>query len=134
MLVLYALIVMPVVRALDYSTGEDNGGSLTAVEAFAPIWAWSIPFYIGAAILILGVRTRRHLVVYVGHSILAVTYSTLAVGIFASCITQPWLDGIRGASVLILPTLLHWQNWWRTGPAPIRRSEAVPIEIVEGPR
>ncbi|MEF7710307.1 hypothetical protein V4W75_26975, partial [Bacillus cereus] len=80
------------------------------------------------------VRARRHLIVYIGHSILAVTYSALAVGILAASLTRPWLDGVRGASVLILPTLMHWLIWWRTGPAPIKAGEAVAVEVVEGPR
>lgn len=134
MLVLYALMIMPIVRAFDYSSGDDASASLTAVEGFAPMWAWAIFFYLGALVLAYGVRARRHLIVYIGHSILAVTYSALAVGILAASMTHPWMDGVRGASVLILPTLMHWLIWWRTGPAPIKAGEAVTVEKVEGPR
>lgn len=134
MLILYALMIMPIVRAFDYSSGDDASASLTAVEGFAPMWAWAIFFYLGALVLAYGVRARRHLIVYIGHSILAVTYSALAVGVLATSLTRPWLDGVRGASVLILPTLMHWMIWWRTGPAPIKAGEAVTVEVVEGPR
>lgn len=133
MLVLYAMIVMPVIRAADYSTGTDKSGALTAVEAFAPIGAWAIPFTVGAFVLAYGVRSRRHLVVYVGHSILAATYTVLSVGILLGALREPWANGIRGASVLLLPVLLHWLCWWRTGPAPINPRSASPTEQVGGP-
>ena len=134
-LVLLALVILPLVRALDYSTGSDSGysGSLAVVEAFAPIWMWSIPFYLGAMILAYGIVSRRHLVVYLGHSVLAVTYSSLFVGIMASVVTTPWLDGVRSASILTLPTLLHWLIWWRTGPAPLKVGEVNHTEQIGGP-
>lgn len=133
-LVLWALIALPMVRAFDYSTGKNFSRSLVAVEAFAPLWAWAIAFWTGALVLIAGVVTKRHLVVYLGHSILAVTYSALMVGITISAFHNPWFDGIRGGSVLLLPAALHWLIWWRMGPAPLKPRDVQIIEGVGGPR
>lgn len=129
LLVLYAMILTPSLRAYDYAyESSETASALSAVERFAPLWAWSIPFGIGALLLLLGVLSRRHLVVYIGHSVLACTYTVLMVGIFAGVVGHPWLDGLRGASALLLPVALHWLCWWRTGPAPVKPSKLEPVE------
>lgn len=129
MLVLYAMIATPSLRAYDYVYEDGNTSSaLTAVESFAPLWAWSIPFGIGAMALLYGVLSRRHLMVYLGHSVLGCTYTVLGVGIFVGVLGHPWLDGLRGSSTLLLPVVLHWLCWWRTGPAPVRPGELEPVE------
>lgn len=124
MLSVYAMAVMALVRGLDYGLGDDAATSLSVVEAAAPLWGWAIGFTLGGAVLALGALRRWHGVVWTGHAILAVLYTALAVGIAWAVLGNPWLDGIRAATVLILPTAMHWTLGLRTGPRPIEHGQA----------
>ena len=136
MLSAYAMAVMALVRGLDYGLGDDAAAkALTVVEAAAPLAGWAAGFTLGGAVLALGAVRRWHGVVWTGHAILAVLYAALAVGILWAAIGNPWLDGIRAATVLILPTAMHWTLGLRTGPRPIERGQArasIVTETTEG--
>lgn len=136
LLACYAAVVQAFFRSWDYTTGvEAHGGapaSLSLVERAFPLWVWLAAFAIGAMTLLYGVRSRRHLVVWAGHFWLFGCYLVLGVGILLPALGHPYLDGVRNATVLILPCTFHWLLLHRTGPKPTRITHVV--EQVGGPQ
>ena len=130
MLAAYAMVVMSLVRAFDYSTGteaENPSSNLTAVEAAAPLWGWALAFILFGTLLAVGVSLKRHLLVWAGHAALAVVYTGLLAGMVVSVLPHPWFDGIRAASALLLPCAMHWILAFRTGPNPIESGSATAV-------
>lgn len=130
-LIIYATIFMALARGYDYGTGREMGvngmrpsPALSLVERTAPLWLWSSAFLVGGVILLWGVLSRTHLVVWLGHAWLAWTYAILCVGIFIPTLGAPWVDGVRSAATLVLPALIHYQLSIRTGPKPMRDADA----------
>lgn len=125
LLVVWASLFQVWIRVFDYTTGSDSGSrSLTLVERAFPLPVWGAAFGLGAVILLIGTLDRRHLVVWLGHFYLASAYTLLGLGILISVLMVPWANGIRGAGVLILPTIMHWVFAKRTGPKPLRSRES----------
>ena len=123
-------------RAYDYGTGHEGDGaarSLALVERAAPLWVWALVFAAGDVCLVAGMVRRSHMLVWAGHMSLAIAYVVLCVGILIPTLTVPWGDGIRAASVLLTPMILHWMFSLRMGPRPIQPDRAVPAEIVGAP-
>lgn len=133
-LIFTALTAIPYVRGSDYLTGRDKGTPLAIMEDFLPLPCWSVAFIGGAAILTLGMLLRIHIIVYAGHSVLAVTYSVLTLGLAAGYVATPYADGIRSLGPLTLVTILHWTIWLRTGPRPLHPGDAGrTVERIEAP-
>lgn len=129
-LIIYASVFIALARGYDYGTGREMGvngmrpsPALSLVERTAPLWLWSAAFLAGGFILLVGVATRTHLVVWLGHIWLFWAYAILMVGILVPTLTMPWFDGIRSATVLLLPALIHYVLSIRTGPKPVRHSD-----------
>jgi hypothetical protein len=116
------------IRGLDYITGDDSGARppkpgqtnvLVGIEAAFPLWMWGVIILTGTALLGVGVIRSWHAYVWWGHVILAAVYLALTVGLLPGYLGREWFDGIRGASGLILPTVLHSLIWWRMGRRPV---------------
>ena len=115
------LIAVAMVRGIDYITPAPiSTTALSIVEQAAPLWAWGMGFMIPAVVLAASTLTRVHLGVWVGHWLLAIAYVSLAVGLGAEYVTRPWLDGIRSATAMMLPAILHCTVAVRTGWRPPR--------------
>lgn len=132
-LILVWLAVTALIRGLDYLTGADVWGARDFMLAAAPEWVWGSGFVAGAAILTVGVTTRRHLLVYVGHGWLASAYLVNAAALALS--TSPWaFNGIRGAGATGLVAIVHAIYAARTGARPLRvdRGTRVAEAVVRG--
>lgn len=124
-----------VVRAYDYATGDDARTTMTlhTVERAFPLHIWAALILAGASIGILGMLLRRHMTVWIGHGILLVVYVGLCAGIAASAASHPYLDGIRGATALLGPIVIHVIVLLRMGPRPLPRDRARPTETIAAP-
>jgi len=128
------LVAQASIRAYDYGTGADGTGrSLALVERAAPLWVWALIFAAGDLCLIAGMVRRCHMAVWAGHVSLAIAYLVLTVGILIPTLVVPWADGIRAASVLLTPMILHWIFSLRMGPRPMEPAHVVPAEVVGAP-
>ena len=100
-LLTYFLAFQAAVRGLDYATGyedERNSPTLSAVESAFKLEYWGAVFMVGAFILTAGALFKRHFFVWLGHSLLALFYLALAIGIFSSVsLTDGW-DNIRSVN------------------------------------
>ena len=99
-------------RALDYATGVDGvaaapNSTLGTVEQAFPLAVWSGALATGAGLVLLGLAGRWNRLVATGSAILALVYLGLAVGLGVESLGRPWLDGIRGASGLVVPVVWH---------------------------
>lgn len=56
--------------------------SLTIIETMASLHTWGKWFYVGGALLLLGLLIKRHLVVWIGHGVCAVLYLGFTVSTF----------------------------------------------------
>jgi len=81
--------------------------------------------------LALGVALRRHIIVWLGHALLGLTYLILLVGILLPVLAAgyPW-DNIRFGSTLLTPMLLHLILALRTGPRPLPPESATPVAVI----
>lgn len=101
------------VRALDYATGVDGSASgtpnsaLASVERAFPLAVWAASLTTGALLVLLGMVGRWGTVVATGSLILAVVYFGLATGLGIEYVGRPALDGIRGATGLLVPVVWH---------------------------
>lgn len=116
-----ALLAAAIVRALDYSTGSDAIGApgLAGIEEAFPLWAWSAALLGGCAVLASGMIARRHLQVFLGHSLFAVIYTGLFVGGSADHFSIDRLDGIRSAVSLAVPATYSTIVAIRMGVKPV---------------
>lgn len=116
------LIIVSLVRGFDYLTPNPVSAtsSLTVVEGAFPLPVWGIAFMAPALLLALAAGLRIHAGVWIGHWVLAIAYTALAVGLGAEYVTRPMLDGIRSATAMTIPAYLHLTIALRTGWRPIR--------------
>ena len=76
--------IATLIRGLDYATGAEASISVPALapaEAFAPIPIWAGMFLAGSLTLLTGVASRRHFIVWLGHSMLMLPYTLLGIGL-----------------------------------------------------
>lgn len=102
---------------------------LLVVENTMPLHAWSIFFITFGLLTLVGLIIRRHFLVWLGHSVLALLHGSLAIGIFIQVAQIPYWDGIRVGSVLMLPTTFHLVMATRMGPRPLMGDNIVPVEV-----
>lgn len=128
LLITIALWVTATIRGLDYLTGDDAGArpprpgqtnALVGIEAAFPLWLWGISMVIACTLLGLGVLRGWHAYVWWGHVLLSVIYTGLCVGLIPGYLDRSAFDGIRSASGLLLPVVVHFLIWWRMGRRPI---------------
>ena len=132
LLITWTLIGMALARGSDYAVGNDViRVGLMVVEMAAPLWVWAAAFISFGLVLTVGVLARIHVVVYIGHWLLGIAYAMLAFAIALSVFQHsPHLDGIRSATVLALPTVLHFVLAARTGSRPISAAASAPVETI----
>ncbi|MDO5662863.1 MAG: hypothetical protein Q4G40_09220 [Brachybacterium sp.] len=119
------LVCFALIRGYDYLTPSvHHSPSLSIVEAAFPLHVWGALFSVPALVLAASVLLRIHIGVWIGHWLLAIAYMGLAMGLGLEFLSRPWGDGIRTASTLILPAVLHLVAALRTGwrPVPWRTS------------
>jgi hypothetical protein len=128
------LLTTALSRGLDYLTGTDSNARgpkpgvpsvLVGIEAAFPLHWWGAAIVIGVALLVVGMGRRWHFPVWAGHVVLSAIYAALCIGLLAGYLERPWLDGIRGATGLILPFGLHTLIWWRMGPRPVLETRSL---------
>lgn len=130
-----ALILVALIRGLDYSFGDDIWAAKDFMLEVAPAEVWGVcGFLAGALVLTIGVIRQRHLLVYIGHGWLAIAYSLNALALFlVATPNPPFFDGIRGAGATAFVALVHIISALRTGTAPLRVDVNKPAEIlIEG--
>lgn len=131
--------LVAIIRGLDYVTGNDSRlsrailnpagpeleaprSALVGVETAAPLWIWGVLLLVPAYVVLVCVTVRRipgrHTLIWCGHVALSAVYLGLTVGLGVGYIDRPWLDGIRSASGLLVPTGVHALLWWRMGWRP----------------
>lgn len=121
-LLITVCVAQILVRALDYMISDTNPDPYRLVEEAFPIKLWAIFLVISAAVLILGWLVKSHIIVFVGHGLLAMFYTALFLGILLPAITELSFNGMRGmrsATTLMLPTVFNALLCLRTGPVPL---------------
>jgi hypothetical protein len=92
-------------RGLEYGTQTHRlTASLSLVERAAPMAVWSALFFIGAALLVASYRWAR--CGWLGHTILAVAYTALLVGVALAGIGADGSPRFT-TSALLLPLVVH---------------------------
>lgn len=123
MIINATLVLVALSRGFDYvgpshNPNRPSTGTFDTMEAAFPmeIWGWFI--LIPAGILATSLIFRVHISVWLGHGLLAIIYFALAIALGSEFVVRPWWDGIRSATTLILPTVLHALICIRTGWRP----------------
>ncbi len=128
---LFGLLTVATVRGADYATTPSPvrtqpGPPLPAtsvIEAAFPLWIWGIAMFAGAAVLLVGITSRAHLAVFIGHGWLFMIYGALAIGVVASLGSRDSWNGYRSAGDLAFISAMHFVVALRTGPAPSERED-----------
>lgn len=126
--IIWWISLMPVARGLDYILPPTRVG---AVEEVMPLWVWTSVLWFGSGSAIFGMLSRRHLLVWLGHGVLAVIY----VGVTLSVIIDSFAnqDGFRGIGPIAFLAFLHATFTLRTGARPIdHATQAEETVVSEG--
>lgn len=139
-ILLRVLTFCAIARGWDYLTPPGSPGpaeagrpTLSTVEAAAPLWVWGLVFLIGGLVLAVGMLARCHRAVWGGLAWLSCCYVPLSVGIILGAASEPWFDGLRSGTVLILPATLSVMLALRTGPRAMTSEERQAVERIEAP-
>lgn len=114
--------VAALIRASDYATPNRRVPTSTiGIENTLPYAFWAALFAAVGVILLTGMASRRHGMVWFGHALGFAAYSTLAFAVAQFAFTiEPWDDWKRISPLAIL-ALLHFLLALRSGPRPIPR-------------
>ena len=113
------LVVMALARGFDYMTPPTNPGPVTETMMLAfPLPVWGGAFLILAAMLAVGMILRIHFFVWLGHGLLAAAYVAVFVSLASVYLQREMWDGIRSATVVLAPLVLHGLLSVRTGWKP----------------
>lgn len=113
------LVVMALTRGFDYMTPPSRITEVTETMVLAfPLTVWGGAFLILAAILAAGLILRVHFLVWLGHGLLAASYVGVFVSLSSVYLDREMWDGIRSASVVLAPMVLHGLLSFRTGWRP----------------
>ena len=96
--VMYLLSIEPLVRGIDYITGDRASASsaLRPVEEAMPLWAWGIIFITASALFLAGITRRKHNFIIAGSILIVATYGAFAAGVMIEIIGEGWpWDGYR---------------------------------------
>lgn len=114
------LLAVSAVRGLDYVLpSAQTSPAMAVVEQAFPIVVWGMLFLAPAGLLLVSALARIHGGVWMGHWILAIVYTALAVGLGIEYLSREWFDGVRFATTLVLPAFLHLTIALRTGWRPL---------------
>lgn len=128
------LIFVAGMRGFDYLTPTPRTSSVQeSMQTAFPMTVWAALVLIPAAALAAGLLLRVHFAVWLGHGILAIIYAALTVSIGWVYMQNPLWDGIRSATALLVPTVLHALLCVRTGWRPPRWESTATgeLEVIE---
>ncbi|WP_412475373.1 hypothetical protein ACK8HH_17005 [Gordonia sp. LUNF6] len=96
--------IEPILRGLDYVLpgAVPPAVQLSQVEQAMPLWLWGTLCLIAGLTALTGFLGRWRRLTVVGLWIGGSVYAALAVGQWIAVAHQPWLDGLRGPSIVTL--------------------------------
>ena len=113
------LVFMAFWRGFDYliPPSEITQTIETMMLAF-PLTVWGGAFLVLAAVLVVGLILRIHFLVWLGHGLLAAAYVAVFVSLASVYLQREMFEGIRSATVVLAPLVLHGLLSLRTGWRP----------------
>lgn len=106
-------------RGFDYVTPPPRLTQVTETMMLAfPLTVWGVAFIALSAVLGIGLLTRTHFLVWLGHGLLAAAYVAVFVSLLSVYLQREMLEGIRSATVILAPLVLHTVLSFRTGWRP----------------
>lgn len=117
LIVMYLFSLEPLVRGLDYVTGDNASVSkmLRPVEEAMPLWVWGAIFIVASVLFITGVARRRHNFIIAGSLLTVATYGTFAVGVMFEIADDGWpWDGYRRVMIYIVWAAVYGVFAWST--------------------
>ena len=123
------LLLMMVVRGMDYATGESPTAAhrLGAVEHAAPLWAWGIAFTTVATVGFVSMAWRWAGGVVAAHALGSGLYAAIGVGIVIDAVGRMHETGGRASWVVGIPLIalaLTMAGAWKL------RGLSIPIAVV----
>lgn len=114
------LIAMGLWRGFDYltSAGMAPGPAQESMQTAFPLYVWGVLVLVPTLLLAAGLALRVHFAIWLGHGLFAAVYAALLVSLMLVYIDRPLFDGIRSATVLLAPLVLHIVLCSRTGWKP----------------
>ena len=105
LMVMYLLSLEPLVRGIDYITGDDGtfNRALRIVEDAMPLWIWGVIFTAAAVLFLTGVTRRKHNFIIAGSILMVATYGAFSVGAIFEIASEGWpWDGYRRVVMYIV--------------------------------
>lgn len=113
------LVLMALARGFDYITPPPRLTQVTETMMLAfPLEVWGGAFLALAVILAVGMILRVHFMVWLGHGLLAAAYVAVFVSLSSVYLQREMFEGIRSATVVLSPLVLHGLLSFRTGWRP----------------
>lgn len=113
------LVLMALARGFDYITPPPRLTQVTETMMLAfPLEVWGGAFLALAVILAVGLILRVHFMVWLGHGLLAAAYVAVFVSLSSVYLQREMFEGIRSATVVLSPLVLHGLLSFRTGWRP----------------
>lgn len=113
------LVLMAFARGFDYITPPSRVTEVTETMMLAfPLTVWGGAFLILAAMMAVGLALRIHFLVWLGHGLLAAAYVAVFVSLSSVYLQREMFEGIRSATVVLAPLVLHGLLSYRTGWRP----------------
>ena len=113
------LVLMAFARGFDYITPPSRVTEVTETMMLAfPLTVWGGAFLALAVVLGVGLSLRIHFLVWLGHGLLAAAYVAVFVSLSSVYLQREMWDGIRSATVVLAPLVLHGLLSFRTGWKP----------------
>src|SRR5699024_7895865 len=113
------LVLMALARGFDYITPPSRVTEVTETMMLAfPLTVWGGAFLILAAMMAVGLALRIHFLVWRGRGLLAAAYVAVFVSLSSVYLQREMFEGIRSATVILAPLVLHGLLSFRTGWRP----------------
>lgn len=113
------LVLMALARGFDYITPPPRLTQVTETMMLAfPLEVWGGAFLALAVVLGVGLALRIHFMVWLGHGLLAAAYVAVFVSLSSVYLQREMFEGIRSATVVLSPLVLHGLLSFRTGWKP----------------
>ena len=113
------LVLMALARGFDYITPPPRLTQVTETMMLAfPLEVWGGAFLALAVTLAAGMALRIHFLVWLGHGLLAAAYVAVFVSLSSVYLQREMFEGIRSATVVLAPLVLHGLLSCRTGWRP----------------
>lgn len=142
-IIIATMCLLALSRAYDYGIGDDNRpaplingkpATVVSIASTFPLWVWAVALLSSVVSLCLGALFRKHVVVWLAHALSWIVYLGLFVATMAPILDRPYWDGLRGATPLLGPVVIHFLFWVRTGRHPLPPEGSAPAEYVQRPQ